>query len=103
MRGLSVLMLLLQEGFSLGNLVFHPPKKQFCPILMKFRMADKEPICGFAISRSCLTSHYRIYLCLILTFFPVKSTFKFTILIIRGFHCLVKKTKQDKSFAVIGV
>ena len=28
---------------------------------MKSRMVDKEPICGFAISRSCLTSHYRIY------------------------------------------
>lgn len=50
MHGLSVLMLLLQEGFSLGNLVFHPPKKQFCPILMKSRKVDKEPICGFAIS-----------------------------------------------------
>ena len=49
-------------------------------------------------------------------FFPLKSTFKFTMRIIHGFHCLVKmmriihgfhclvkKTKEDKNFAVIGV
>ena len=33
-------------------------------------------------------------------FFPLKSTFKFTMRIIHGFHCLVKKTKEDKSFVV---
>ena len=49
-------------------------------------------------------------------FFSLKSTFKFTMRIIHGFHCLVKmmriihgfhclvkKTKEDKNFAVIGV
>ena len=36
-------------------------------------------------------------------FFPLKSTFKFTMRIIHGFHCLAKKTKEDKSFVVIGV
>ena len=36
-------------------------------------------------------------------FFSLKSTFKFTMRIIHGFHCLVKKTKEDKNFAVIDV
>ena len=36
-------------------------------------------------------------------FFPLKSTFKFTMHTIHGFHCLAKKTKEDKSFVVIGV
>ena len=35
-------------------------------------------------------------------FFPLKSTFKFTMRTIHGFHCLAKKTKEDKSFVVIG-
>ena len=50
-----------------------------------------------------LTLSYRIYTCVIRTFFSLKSTFKFTMHIIRGLHCLVKKTQEDKRFAVTGV
>ena len=35
--------------------------------------------------------------------FSPEIDFKFTMRIIDGFHCLVKKTKEDKSFVVIGV
>lgn len=50
-----------------------------------------------------VTFSYCIYTCIMRTFSPLKSTFKFTMHIIRGLHCLVKKTQEDKSFAVTGV